>query len=267
MDPPRMNHVYTVDGVSTAGLGASLRSQESAHGRDRVARSSWRPQWLTGAWRTTWYCTVWWPDLHAAQTSGRLSLSLSSWPLLRFFLVRWTNLVTNWGICWAAGRRYVAPPRGNRWCRPGLAGWGKERTRGPSDPSRLAEIRWGALGRPVRLAAMHGMGNRRLELVARTDSVKSISTGDQRVCGRKGGDTTDRWIGILRSRQVPIHVMIWTVCLDLAACVLRYPFGRQLYKRDPMFPQYQPAVLPWFSLSLGNCYRLDPEFCIIWCPV
>jgi hypothetical protein len=96
MDPPRMNHVYTVDGVSTAGLGASPRSQESAHGRDRVARSSWRPQWLTGAWRTTWYRTVWWPDLHAAQTSGRLSLSLSSWPLLRFFLVRWTNLVTDW---------------------------------------------------------------------------------------------------------------------------------------------------------------------------
>jgi hypothetical protein len=119
MDPLRTNHMYTVDGVSTAGLGASPRSQESAHGRDRVARSSWRPQWLTGAWRTTWYRTVWWPDLHAAQTSGRLSLSLSSWPLLCFFLVWWTNLVTNWGICWGAGRRYVAPPWGNRWRRPG----------------------------------------------------------------------------------------------------------------------------------------------------
>ena len=35
---------------------------------------------------------------------------------------------------------------GNRWRHPGLAGWGKERTRGPSDPSRLAEIRWGVLG-------------------------------------------------------------------------------------------------------------------------
>jgi hypothetical protein len=66
----------------------------------------------------------------------------------------------------------------------------------------------------------HGMRNRRLELVARTDSVKSISTGDQRVCGRKGGDTADRWIGILRSWQVPIHVMIWTICLDLTARVL-----------------------------------------------
>ena len=84
MDPPRTNRVYIVDGVSAAGLGASPRSQESAHGRDRVARSSWRPQWLTGAWRTTWYRTVWWPDLHAAQIFGRLSLSLSSWPLLRF---------------------------------------------------------------------------------------------------------------------------------------------------------------------------------------
>jgi hypothetical protein len=47
--PPRTNRVYTVDGVSTAGLGASPRSQESAHGRDRVARSSWRPQLLIGA--------------------------------------------------------------------------------------------------------------------------------------------------------------------------------------------------------------------------
>jgi hypothetical protein len=29
-----------------------------------------------------------------------------------FFLVRWTNLVTDWGIYCGAGRRYVAPPRG-----------------------------------------------------------------------------------------------------------------------------------------------------------
>jgi hypothetical protein len=154
MDSPRTNHVYTVDGVSTAGLGASPCSQESAHGRDRVARSSWRPQWLTGAWRTTWYRTVWWPDLHAAQTSGRLSLSLSYWPLLRFFLSSVDefghglgHLLWRWSsVCCAAA--------GNRWRRPGLAGWGKERTCGPSDHSRLAEIRWGALGRPVRLAAM-----------------------------------------------------------------------------------------------------------------
>jgi hypothetical protein len=48
---------------------------------------------------------------------------------LGHLLGRWSS------VCCAAA--------GNRWRRPGLAGWGKERTRGPSDPSRLAEIRWG----------------------------------------------------------------------------------------------------------------------------
>jgi hypothetical protein len=56
------------------------------------------------------------------------------------FLSSVDELVTDRGICWGAGRCAAA---GNRWRRPGLAGWGKERTRGPSDPSRMAEIRWG----------------------------------------------------------------------------------------------------------------------------
>jgi hypothetical protein len=111
MDPPRTNRVYIVDGVSAAGLGASPRSQESAHGRDRVARSSWRPQWLTGAWRTTWYRTVWWPDLHAAQIFvGCPCRSLLG--LCYVFLSSVDELVTDRGICWGAGRRYVAPPWG-----------------------------------------------------------------------------------------------------------------------------------------------------------
>lgn len=67
----------------------------------------------------------------------------------------------------------------------------------------------------------------------RTDSAKSISAGDQWVCGREGCMLQTVGSGSCARGLVPTHVMIWAVCLDLTVWIKRYPFTAQLLQKNP----------------------------------